>query len=51
MSGMDYSNVSSELLIELDMSIDDIENGRVTPHAEAMEILKRKYEEYVDQNS
>ena len=40
-----------ELLIELDKSIDDMENGRVTPHAEAMEMLKKKYEEYVDQNS
>lgn len=32
-----------ELLTELDKGIDDMENGRVTPHEETMKILLQRY--------
>ena len=41
------SLVEEELLKELDKGIDDIENGRVLPHQEAMTILRQRYYEYV----
>ena len=40
-----------ELLQELDKSIDDMENGRVTPHEDSMKILIQRYNDYVSQNS
>ena len=40
-----------ELFKELDKSIDDLENGRVTPHEESMKILNQRYNEYVLKNS
>ena len=39
-----------ELLDELDKGIDDVENGRVTPHEDTMKILLRQYNDYVSQN-
>ena len=39
-----------ELLEELDKSIDDMENGRVTPHEDSMKILIQRYNDYVAQN-
>ena len=41
---------TSELLEELDKGIDDMENGRVTPHEDTMKILIRRYNEYISQN-
>ncbi len=41
----------SELFRELDKGIDDMENGRVTPHEESMRILMQRYNEHVLQNS
>ena len=41
---------TSELLKELDKGIDDMENGRVTPHEETMDILMQRYNDYVSQN-
>ncbi len=40
-----------ELLEELDKSIDDMENSRVTPHEDSMKILIQRYNDYVSQNS
>lgn len=51
---MDMTNQiieSPELLKELDKSIDDIENGRVTAHEETMKILTQRYNEFVSENS
>lgn len=51
---MDMTNPiieSPELLKELDKSIDDIENGRVTAHEETMKILTQRYNEFVSENS
>ena len=39
-----------KLLEELDKGIDDMENGRVTPHEETMKILMQRYNDYVSQN-
>ena len=39
-----------ELLEELDKSIDDMENSRVTPHEDSMKILIQRYNDYVSQN-
>lgn len=39
-----------ELLEQLDKGIDDMENGRVTPHEETMKILTQRYNDYVSQN-
>ena len=39
------------LLKELDKGIDDMENGRTTPHEETMKILRQRYNEYVLQDS
>ena len=39
-----------ELLEELDKGIDDMENGRVTPHEDTMKILIQRYNDYVSQN-
>lgn len=45
--------VDDEILLikELDKGIDDMENGRTTPHEESMKILRQRYSEYVIQNS
>lgn len=40
-----------QLLDELDKGINDMENGRVTPHEESMKILMQRYNDYVLQNS
>jgi predicted transcriptional regulator len=40
-----------ELLEKLDKGIDDMENGRVTPHEETMRILMQRYNDHVSQNS
>lgn len=40
-----------ELLKNLDKGIEDMENGRVTPHEDTMKILIQQYNEYVSQNS
>ena len=51
---MDITNMaieSPEFLKELDKSIDDIENGRVTAHEETMKILTQRYNEFVSENS
>lgn len=40
-----------ELLEELDKGIDDMENGRVTPHEDTMKDLIQRYSDYVSQNS
>ena len=39
-----------ELLEELDKGIDDLENGRVTPHEDTMKILIQRYNDHVSQN-
>lgn len=39
------------LLAEIDKGIDDMENGRVTPHERSMEIVRQQYKNYVIQNS
>ncbi len=39
-----------ELLEELDKGIDDMENGRVTPHEDTMKILMQRYNDYVSEN-
>ena len=41
---------SSDLLDELDKGIDDMENGRVTPHEDTMKILMQRYNDYVSNN-
>ena len=41
---------TTELLEELDKGIDDMENGRVTPHEDTMKILMQRYDDYVSQN-
>ena len=41
---------TSELLEELEKGIDDMENGRVTPHEDTMRILIQRYNDYVSQN-
>ena len=41
---------TTEFLEELDKGIDDMENGRVTPHEDTMKILMQRYNEYVSQN-
>ena len=49
---MDMTNPiieSPELLKELDKSIDDIENGRVTAHGETMKILTQRYNKFVSE--
>ena len=38
---------TTELLNELDKGIDDMENGRVTPHEETMKALMQRYNDYV----
>ena len=52
-NAMDTStiHVDDELLRELDKGIDDYEAGRVTPHEEAMILLKQRLQEYVLQHS
>ena len=52
-NAMDNStiHVDDELLRELDKGIDDYEAGRVTPHEEAMILLKQRLQEYVLQHS
>ena len=40
-----------KVIEELDKGIDDMENGRVTPHEETMKLLLQRYNEYVLQNS
>ena len=37
----------TELLKELDKGIDDMEQGRVTPHEESMKVLIQRYNDYV----
>ncbi len=44
------SNETPELLNELDKGIDDMENGRITPHKETMKVLLRRYNDFVSQN-
>ncbi len=39
-----------ELLEELDKGIDDMENGRVTPHKDTMKTLIQRYNDYVSKN-
>lgn len=39
-----------ELLEELDKGIDDMENDRVTPHEDTMQILIQRYNDHVSQN-
>ncbi len=39
-----------ELLEDLDKGIDDMENGRVTPHEETMNVLIQRYNDYVLQD-
>lgn len=39
-----------KLLEELDKGIDDMENGRVTPHEDTVEILIQRYNDYVSQS-
>lgn len=41
----------TELFDALDTGIDDMENGRVTPHEETMKIVIQRIEDYVLQNS
>ncbi len=41
---------TTELLEELDKGIDDMENGRVTPHEDTMKILMQRYDDYVSHN-
>ena len=40
-----------ELLKKIDKGIEDMENGRVTPHEDTMKILMQQYNDYVSQNS
>ncbi|MCR4903944.1 MAG: hypothetical protein K6A23_13880 [Butyrivibrio sp.] len=47
---MDVTVETTELLEELDKGIDDMENGRVTPHEDTMKILMQRYDDYVSQN-
>ena len=42
---------TSDILVELDKGIDDMENGRVTAHEDTMKILMQRYEDHVSQNS
>ncbi len=35
---------------ELDKGIEDMENGRVTPHEDTMKILIQRYNDYISQN-
>ena len=38
------------LLKELDKGIDDMENGRITPHEDTMSILIQRYNDHVSQH-
>ncbi len=41
----------SDLLKELDKGIDDMENDRLTPHEDSMQILIQRYDKHVLQDS
>lgn len=47
MSGIEKNEVEEAILRALDKGIDDMENGRVVPHEQAMEIVRQRLKEYV----
>lgn len=46
MSGIEKNDVNEATLRVLDKGIDDMENGRVVPHEQAMEIVRQRLKEY-----
>ncbi len=46
MSGIEKNDVEEAILRALDKGIDDMENGRVVPHEQAMEIVRQRLKEY-----
>ncbi len=50
MKGVVVSEEEKDLLEKLDKGIDDLENGRITAHEDAMKILKQRYDSYVLQS-
>ena len=47
MSGIEKSDVEEAILRALDKGIDDMENGRVVPHEQAMGIVWQRLKEHV----
>ncbi len=47
MSGIEKNDVEEAILRALEKGIDDMENGRVVPHEQAMEIVRHRLKEYV----
>lgn len=47
MSGIEKSDVEEAILRALDKGIDDMKNGRVVPHEQAMEIVRQRLKEHV----
>ena len=50
MKGVVVSEEEKDLLEKLDKGIDDLENGRIIAHEDAMKILKQRYDTYVLQS-
>lgn len=46
MSAIEKNEVEEAILRALDKGIDDMENGRVVPHEQAMEIVRQRLKEY-----
>ncbi len=46
MSGIEKNDVEEAILRALDKGIDDMENGRVVPHEQAMEIVRQGLKGY-----
>lgn len=47
MSSIEKSDVEETILRALDKGIDDMKNGRVVPHEQAMEIVRQRLKEHV----
>ena len=47
MSGIGKNDVEDAILRALDKGIDDMENGRVIPHEQAMQVVRQKLKKYV----